>query len=468
MWSDQLPPKGERIKVVVTGGGDAPVDPVGTSVGEFLTELLDGIVVELIYTPSGVEPDQVANELAQAATAHRDGPGSWSTTMIVNVAGAAGDLLGTSELAPQLPSVIASLPAAAFRAADSIGRQSGLDGNVITPPIQRALQDSVVIELLCGQLEQLSNGHVAALDARGVVTETVAEIERVAASRIEGRNVSLGVVMRPSPGAAESGHSFPGDFQMKRVPLLFDGQTAALVIDANGRVEREVQRSRLERSLTDTQMAAVEEFVDQFGDLDGSLVASLSKAFNGLGFYARPDHSIWICSQGPPLIVKRTGRWKAIPTEALAAGVARIIGSMPTAELLVETAVLLSLHGHGGILAVAASAGGVDGLVQSKDRVDDVVPGTAESAVHGVLDVEDLDTATLVRLASIDGACVLDRSGQLVAYGAVVTSSDSTGEGARTAAARFLSERLDVVIKVSEDGPISVFRDGEEIARLLD
>jgi DNA integrity scanning protein DisA with diadenylate cyclase activity len=72
-----------------------------------------------------------------------------------------------------------------------------------------------------------------------------------------------------------------------------------------------------------------------------------------------------------------------------------------------------------------------------------------------------------VRLAGLDGATVVDREGRLLAYGAVVTSTDSQHEGARTAAARTLSETALVVLKVSVDGDITVFRQGRAVSTLL-
>jgi DNA integrity scanning protein DisA with diadenylate cyclase activity len=71
------------------------------------------------------------------------------------------------------------------------------------------------------------------------------------------------------------------------------------------------------------------------------------------------------------------------------------------------------------------------------------------------------------RLAELDGATVLDRDGNLVAYGAIVTTSDSEHEGARTAAARTLSDHALVVLKVSVDGDITVFRQGRAVTTLL-
>jgi DNA integrity scanning protein DisA with diadenylate cyclase activity len=107
-----------------------------------------------------------------------------------------------------------------------------------------------------------------------------------------------------------------------------------------------------------------------------------------------------------------------------------------------------------------------------KDRFDlrDQVDPTAmrtETRLHHLIDVRTLDEHTLARLAMLDGATVLDRQGCLVAYGAIVTTADSEHEGARTAAARTLSESCDVVLKVSVDGDITIFRDGRALTTLL-
>ena len=74
---------------------------------------------------------------------------------------------------------------------------------------------------------------------------------------------------------------------------------------------------------------------------------------------------------------------------------------------------------------------------------------------------------TLARLAALDGATIVDHDGHLLGYGAIVSSSDSEHEGARTAAAKSLSHTAAIVLKVSVDGDITVFHEGEEIANLL-
>jgi DNA integrity scanning protein DisA with diadenylate cyclase activity len=90
-----------------------------------------------------------------------------------------------------------------------------------------------------------------------------------------------------------------------------------------------------------------------------------------------------------------------------------------------------------------------------------------ETRLHHLIDADDLDERTLVRLATLDGATILDREGHLLAYGAIVTSTDSQHEGARTAAAGTLSKTADVVLNVSVDGDITIFRDGVAVTTLL-
>ncbi|HKN40588.1 MAG TPA: hypothetical protein VJ456_15935, partial [Acidimicrobiia bacterium] len=84
-----------------------------------------------------------------------------------------------------------------------------------------------------------------------------------------------------------------------------------------------------------------------------------------------------------------------------------------------------------------------------------------------LIDAESLDAQTLARLAALDGATILSRDGRLLAYGAIVASSDSQHEGARTAAATTLSQSAEIVLKVSVDGDITVLRAGGVIATLL-
>ena len=142
------------------------------------------------------------------------------------------------------------------------------------------------------------------------------------------------------------------------------------------------------------------------------------------------------------------------------------------ADILVQAAFIISGQRRGAILAVVADPDSLDGIVPAKDRydlrdaVDPAAMGT-ETRLHHLIDADDLDARTLARFAALDGATILDRDGNLLAYGAIVASADSHQEGARTAAAMTLSQTAEIVLKVSVDGDITVFRAGEAIATLL-
>jgi hypothetical protein len=213
-------------------------------------------------------------------------------------------------------------------------------------------------------------------------------------------------------------------------------------------------------------------FEEFLGD-SGALVAASTRALEGIGFFLRADQTIWVFQQGSPFLIRRGGRWRAIPLNSLTAAIAGLVGSSEIGGLITRAAVAASLEGHGAILAVVDDASKVDHLIADRDRYDlaqRAVPRAddePERVVHRLIRADPSNPRTLTRLSSIDGATVLDTSGRLIAYGAVVASPGSAGEGARTAAARGLSRDARVVLNVSEDGPITVFIDGEEVGAML-
>jgi hypothetical protein len=265
--------------------------------------------------------------------------------------------------------------------------------------------------------------------------------------------------------------SYPGDVRAaKRAPLLFDGQRSVLVVDPEGRARTELQRHRFERLAPHVEPSRVHE--DDSVE-SGSLVAAATSALGGLGFFVRADRSIWTFVDGQPLLVRRGEHWTAFPLE-LSSLISRMIGGGSVAEMVTRAAFMISTQPGGAILAIVDDAAVLDGIVPAKDRYDlrhQVVATSGglrpETRLHHLIDAEELDEQTLARLALLDGATVLDRDGRLLAYGAVVSSADSEHEGARTAAARTLSETARVVLKVSVDGDITVFRDGASVVTLL-
>ena len=213
-------------------------------------------------------------------------------------------------------------------------------------------------------------------------------------------------------------------------------------------------------------------FEDALGP-DGALVAATSRALGGIGVFLRSDQTVWVFDNGTPVLIRRGGRWKSLPLESLIAGVADLTGSADVAELVVRTALLASLpRPRGDHRCGQQRASSSAKVVEDKDRYD-LVPTDhgkhpVETQVHRILRGNVLDVDTLLRIARIDGATIVDTGRPASSpTGRSSRSTASRSEGARTAAARTLSRVAEVVLKVSEDGPISVFAHGSEIASFL-
>ena len=80
----------------------------------------------------------------------------------------------------------------------------------------------------------------------------------------------------------------------------------------------------------------------------------------------------------------------------------------------------------------------------------------------------DLPVSMLCNAIALDGATLIDPGGVLIGYGAILSTGrvQSKGEGARTKAAKYAS-RYGLAIKVSEDGPISMYKKSRLIYQVL-
>ncbi|MGH9040125.1 MAG: hypothetical protein ACRDZ3_07830 [Acidimicrobiia bacterium] len=438
---------------------DLPADPVGAAVAESIAGILRGASVELLYSPDGVPPAKVADGPA-TASADGAGPPGWNVTLTVRLEGPMVPLL--TEASAPLLEILNALPAAGLRAAKRFQTATGADA-ALSPPLQRALRDMIVIEAL--------RRHHACPGASDLIAETVEFLIELSGTRVESHDLTHGViitdVLQDTPRLE---FSYPEDLRsVKRAPLLFDGQRSLLVVDRKGRARTELQSHRLERLIPDA--GDTDAYSAEFAH-SGSFVAEATRRLGGLGFFLRADRTIWVFADGQPILMRHAEHWTTFPLP-LAAAIARAIGGrQSTAEIVVQAAFIISAQRHGAILAIVDDPDTLDAIVSPKDRFDlrnaiDPMAMQAETRLHHLIDAEPLDAQTLARLAALDGATIVDHEGHLLAYGAIVTSSDSQHEGARTAAATTLSQSAEIVLKVSVDGDITVLRAGEVVATLL-
>ena len=435
-----------------------PPDPAGEAAVEAVTEIMQAASVELTYSPDGA-PLPTAREGTTSMTASGAGPPGWQVTCTVSLGEPLASLVTPDST--RLLEILDAMPGAAIRAAARLRPAGEMP---LSPAVRRALRDTLVIELLA---------HHPAMRAASAPTELVAEtieyLIELSGTRVESDPITHGVVIadvfKDKPRLQ---FDYPADLRdAKRAPLLFDGQRSLLIVDTKGHPRFELQRHRLDHVLGKTPPRSLApEFVES-----GALVAEATRRLGGLGFFLRADRTIWVAVGGNRILLRRAEHWTAFPTE-FTAYVASLIAGGRAAEIVVGAAYIISARGRGAILGIVNDRNLLDGIVSPKDRYDlreefDRPAMRPETRLHHLIDAQDLDEQTLARLAVLDGATIIDRDANLLAYGAIVTSSDSQHEGARTAAAKTMSQTADVVLMVSQDGDITVFRGGEMTATLL-
>jgi hypothetical protein len=447
--------------------GEPPSDPLGEAVAIALTDLVAGSAVELRYTPDGAgipaAPERIGTAMATGA-----GPPGWQTTLLVRLNDRISRLVDADHRTA-LAELLDALPHAGMEAATSFRRRDGDPQAVgVTPALRRAVRDIVAARVLGRYL-------AARLTTRArpeLIAETIEFLIELSGTRVESHDLTHGVIVTDVLShAPRLLLRYPADIRTaKRAPLLFDGQRSVLVVDPEGRARTELVRHRFDRLAPGAARAPAGKDDDDWVE-SGSLVARATGVLGGLGFYVRADRSIWTFVDGQPLLVRRGEHWTAFPLQ-LSASIQNMIGGGSVAALVARAAFMISTRPRGAILAIVEDPADLEGVVSPKDRYDlrnhiDPTAMQTETRLHHLIDAEPLDEDTLVRLAMLDGATVLDRDGRLLAYGAIVTSADSQFEGARTAAARTLSETALVVLRVSVDGDITVFRAGTAVTTLL-
>jgi hypothetical protein len=445
---------------------DEPVDAVGVAVAHFIGELIGNAIVELSHEPVGGQASALpaapatsidGRVVASASACVLDG---WMTTITVGFGERAAIRVKS------VPEALLALPAAALRAAEAFSHVTVRPNGRLSPSVERALRDTVIIELLSHH-QGWTKPECASTE---LLADTLEYLIELSGARVESRNLTHGVVITDAIASEPRiAVRYPSGLRdAKRSPLLFDGLRSVLIVDQHGRARTELQANRPERihpsATTDPQVDP--DFVDR-----GSLVALATRQLGGIGFFLREDRSIWTFLDGQPLVIRRSEHWSAFPLW-LAKALGTAIGGGPAVDLVVSASLIVSIRSGGAIFGIVEDASQLDGMVAPKDRYDlrnesDMDAMRPETRLHHLIDGSDLDPQSLARFGELDGATILDRQGRLIAYGAILSSSDSEHEGARTAAARSLSHRALAVLKVSEDGDITVFFDGEAVSTML-
>ena len=173
----------------------------------------------------------------------------------------------------------------------------------------------------------------------------------------------------------------------------------------------------------------------------------------------------------------RNARWHLLDWQAKYEIWESSLENHALSERLFQTAVDLADSREGALFVVLRDpAASLPHLVAPADQLDAVRHTGGDVPTRGQLlhmirgrNVHELDPAVLGGLARTDGATVIDRSGRLLAVGAILLHteppephSNLAVEGARTTAA-MAAGRYGAVLKVSEDGLITFYDQQERI-----
>jgi hypothetical protein len=343
----------------------------------------------------------------------------------------------------------------------------------------------IIAHIAASKLRDISENKAAA-DCRDVdaTSLTIAKIiqyhEILATTRVEHQQLSHAVVVASSARSTARAPvgRYPEDFQaLKRTPLLADGESAVFWVSPSGAPAGWVSAESLPRT------KGLASAANPFG-----LLAAASRHLSGIGIGLTRDGLILVYENGRPLLIRRSGRWRGLLWSYIRKRLVKEYGAL--GAVVYEAAIILSNTRRGGILGIVDRLpGGLHekDLVlhgwQASGRAGEAARGEAargeaagvgpgrrypEWLFHALLPSDDavsLGATTLATLSAIDGATLLGRDGKLLAYGAVIPSQPSDSEGARSAAARELSNE-GPVIKVSADGPVTLYEAGRLVVEL--
>jgi hypothetical protein len=185
-----------------------------------------------------------------------------------------------------------------------------------------------------------------------------------------------------------------------------------------------------------------------------------------------PNGEIKIYSDGVPVFRFIDGKWRLIDARYRYEMWRSAIGNMQLAERLFSVALNLTESRRGALFVVLDEPDSVRQLVLQPDRLDNVNQNVVHDGVsskdqlHYLLrdkSIFDFPSTVLENIARIDGAVVLGPDANLLAFGAILhhhsteEALNRTVEGGRTTAA-LAASRYGTVLKISEDGLISMFR----------
>jgi hypothetical protein len=303
--------------------------------------------------------------------------------------------------------------------------------------------------------------------ARDRISDALEVLRITSLTTYENRRVSTGVLLlgsdpRPCPAGAVAYSSELAS--IKSFHRLSDGRRTVFLVNPNG-------------SLVD--LVDVGDFACAYRDADlpaPSCAAYQSHARATIGGHIclvlTPNGEIKVWANGVQQFNFLDGRWRLTEVTERYREWVLAVGHEPLAEMLFTVALNRAEARRGGMFVVLEDAAVARQFVSPIDLLfDDETSHGRKDQIQYLLRgrrVLDMAPTVLETLSRLDGAIVLDRASNLLAFGAILRHDLTMApeaeiiEGSRTTAA-VESSRFGSVLKISEDGLVSFYKDRRRI-----
>jgi len=307
-----------------------------------------------------------------------------------------------------------------------------------------------------------------AVAGRDRISDAIEVLRIASLTTYENRRVSTGVLLlgsdaRPRPAGAVSYTSQLT--AIKSFHRLSDGLQTVFVANPDGSLVDVADVCDFARANADASLPAPSPARYQ-----AHALATLRGGHICLALTPNGEIKIW--AEGAQQFNFLEGRWRLTEVAERYRQWALAVVDLRLAELLFTVALNMAEARRGGIFVVLADPAMARQFVSSPDLLFDGEPS------HGRKDqiqyllrgkrVLEMSPAILETIARMDGAIVLDGESNLLAFGAIlrhdltVAAESEILQGSRTTAA-IESSKFGSVLKISEDGLVSFYRNRERV-----
>ena len=302
----------------------------------------------------------------------------------------------------------------------------------------------------------------------GFLEEVMVTLQEASLKQYEGKPTEINVSILPKYSRKNCGVEFGRHvFETKRSRALMLGHRHTIECDANGMVLGAALVPSWEMQAHQSMSLAPHEY---------QALLEFSRRKNATTFVLTRHQEIFSTIGCRIVCVYQDGHWKLAGIERLADIVSSELEKqhddveagffLPLVVYYLSVALTVRHRRKGGLIIILTD---IDALMKLQSARGN--SQRAKWAIDNVIlnkGMHELPLSYLVNAVTIDGATVVTTDGVVRDFGLVINTSEhkSGSEGARTRAAEFASEN-GISIKISEDGPITVFSNKKLVCEIL-